>query len=162
MSLLKTAGCKRRKKSRILSCNAWQPACSITCKYTYMAVRTGRAVVHFRREGRFELAWIAPGTLAVDQAAGRQTDTDTQPPAERTFAELDGGLLSRFAHRWRIMVYSVTDHDGWRWIQLALKGQPEYTLTVKTAASAPTAAILQALSSWVAKPRPSERVLSVA
>jgi hypothetical protein len=127
-----------------------------------MAGRTGRAVVHLRREGRFELAWIAPGTLAVDQSTERQTNTDTQSTPETTFAELDGGLLSRFAHRWRIMVYSVTDHDGWRWIQLALEGQPDYTLTVKTLASAPTAAVLQALSSWLARPRKSDRILSVA
>jgi hypothetical protein len=81
---------------------------------------------------------------------------------EGTFAELDGGLLSRFAHRWRIMVYSVSDLDGWRWIQLALQGQPEYTLTIKTPASAPTGDVLHTLSSWLARPSKTERILSVA
>lgn len=62
----------------------------------------------------------------------------TSPPSgsnrDQLFYALDGRYVKIGGVRHRLEIYSVCDHHGHRWVQLALIGESSYMLTLKVAA----------------------------
>jgi len=75
---------------------------------------------------------------------------------------LDGIPVTSLRQTWQIEVYSVSDEDGWRWVQLGLRGNPSYSLIVRTVPTEGVQHVLEALTKWLAKPSATERILDVA
>jgi hypothetical protein len=104
------------------------------------------------------LAWISDVQLAQPPSR-RQAEILS---CEQLFEALDGRTISVFHRTWRINIYSICEEAGWRWLQIGLDGQPDYTVTVRTSPHDTLAETLHALSSWLARPSKTQRVLSVA
>lgn len=52
-------------------------------------------------------------------------------PPDELFAALDGQCLSVDGRAWNIYVFSVTDMNDNRWVQLALEGRHRRVLTLR-------------------------------
>lgn len=70
---------------------------------------------------------------------------------ERLFDSLDGCNVVAAGRMWRIEVYSVSDLDGRRWVQLALKGCPDVSLTMKLDAGTSERGAVGAIYSWLTR-----------
>jgi len=104
------------------------------------------------------LAWISD--VQVNHPLSKRREVLT---SEQLFDALDGRTVSVFHRTWRINVYSISEDAGWRWLQLGLDGQPDdYTVTVRTSPHDGVEDTMQALSSWLARPSKTHRVLNVA
>jgi hypothetical protein len=82
--------------------------------------------------------------------------------AERMFDALHGRTITVSGRHWELEIYSICDEDGWRWIQLALEGDPRYSLTMRLSRLEGVKHVVMALSGWLAKPSPGRAVLNVA
>jgi len=71
---------------------------------------------------------------------------------EPLFRALDGRDVTVSGQNWRIEVFSVCDHDARRWVQLALKGEPGYVLTLRLAAGDGVTRAVSALSDRLTEP----------
>jgi hypothetical protein len=78
------------------------------------------------------------------------------------FALLDGRIVTAAGGRWRLDVFSVCDHEGSRWIQLALDGEPRYALTMRLSPREGIRHGLFVLAGWLANPGGYREILSVA
>ena len=74
-------------------------------------------------------------------------------PAERLFSALDGRDLTIAGGRWRLEVYSVSDFQGHRWVQLALDGLKRCMVTVKLSPTDGVSRVLSGVTSWVRGPQ---------
>jgi hypothetical protein len=81
---------------------------------------------------------------------------------ERLWEALEGRAITVLDQSWRVMVYSVLDYAGRRWVQLALEGEPHYMLTLNLAVGAGTQRTLMALTSCLANPSSAVGILNVA
>lgn len=73
-------------------------------------------------------------------------------PADRIFVALDGRDLTIAGGRWRIEVFSVSECEGCRWVQLGLSGEKRGMLTMKLSPSDGAGRVLLGISSWIAEP----------
>ena len=106
---------------------------------------------------------IAPLAGPPRLAWSAQVDTDLLPlighphrqrlapyvPADRLFVALDGRDLTIGGGQWRIEVFSVSECDGDRWVQLALSGEKHGMLTMKVSTSDGAGRVLLGISSWI-------------
>ena len=76
------------------------------------------------------------------------------------FQELDGHRLSTNGRDWDVRVFSVTDANDSRWIQLALEGQEHKVLTLRLAPTQDSRYAFDALSCFLADPQTTGNVLS--
>ncbi len=81
---------------------------------------------------------------------------------ERLRAALEGRAVTVSDRSWRLEVYSVTDRDGRRWVQLALEGEPHYMLTLNLTMGAGAKRALNALASCLSNPSDAGGILNVA
>lgn len=75
------------------------------------------------------------------------------PHPDELFDALDGKVLNVASQLWRIHVYSISDHDGARWIQLGLGVRPAHSLTLKTAVDDGAEAVLASITHRIASTR---------
>jgi hypothetical protein len=109
---------------------------------------------------------IAPFARPLRLSWSAQVDADLLPlvghprghrlapyvPADRLFIALDGRDLTLAGGRWRIEVFSVSECDGQRWVQLALSGEKNGMLTMKVSPSDGAGRVLMGISSWIGEP----------
>jgi hypothetical protein len=50
---------------------------------------------------------------------------------DELFAELDHMEIAAGEGRWRVEVFSISDQEGQRWIQLAVRGRTEQMITLR-------------------------------
>jgi hypothetical protein len=81
---------------------------------------------------------------------------------EALFSALDGRRLSVSQQNWLVEVYSVYDDAESRWVQLALQGPPQHTVTVRMALNDSVDHIVDAVEAWLSHPSPTHKVLDVA
>jgi hypothetical protein len=80
---------------------------------------------------------------------------DSGLPPEDLFVALDGRTVSVGRDRWRVEVFSVVDdEDGSRWVQLAIKGEPDYALTLRLFRSTAAERAIGAIIRWLYDPTP--------
>jgi hypothetical protein len=87
------------------------------------------------------------------------TDQPMRPdPAmtpEQLYKALDGRVLSVGRQIWRIHVFSVVDDDkGQRWVQLAMRGEPDYSVMLQLAPTTGVGHAILALVRWLYHPGP--------
>ena len=76
-------------------------------------------------------------------------------PPEDLFVALDGRVVSVGRARWRVEVFSVVDDDkGGRWVQLAVKGEPDYPLTLRLWPTTAADRAIFAIVRWLYDPTP--------
>jgi hypothetical protein len=81
-------------------------------------------------------------------------------PPDEFFSALDGQCLSVDGRAWSVCVFSVTDANDNRWIQLALEGCDRKVLTLKLAPSQQPQHAFVSLSCFLTDPRAARNVLS--
>jgi hypothetical protein len=94
------------------------------------------------------LAWIS--NVTVENTAGSRPSPATAISRERLFDALDGRTVGLFHRRWEIRVFSITEQNGWRWLQVTLAGNPEHMLTLRTSVWAGVNETLREISRWLA------------
>ena len=106
------------------------------------------------------LTFIAPISGKPTRAIPR--DGEFAAARERLFDGLDGHTISSAGGTWRVRVYSICEEPGAWWLQLALEGKPEYTITIRTPLLETAPDTLCRLSRWLANPSEAEEVLTLA
>jgi hypothetical protein len=91
----------------------------------------------------------------------RQDDGSFFRSPDELFAALDGRDLAMRGSRWHVEVFSVREIAGRRYAQLALRGTPDYFVTVRTPASADTRRIIPALLLWLMRPKASGDLIDI-
>lgn len=71
---------------------------------------------------------------------------------DQVFAELDNLEIAAGEGRWRIEVFSVSDQDDHRWVQISVIGERDYMLTLRLPAGAGAESALPALTDWLERP----------
>src|SRR5207249_8448750 len=98
-------------------------------------------------------------------SSAHQTEVDATLKsfsASDLFHALDGRSLTVSYRRWRIEIYGMFEQQGWRWVQLALRGDPEHAVIVRVLPHDGEMQVVAALSSWLANPSIShDQVLNV-
>ena len=80
---------------------------------------------------------------------------DAGLPPEDLFVALDGRVVSVGRERWRVEVFSVVDDEtGGRWVQLAIKGEPDYPLTLRLFPTTAAERAIIAIVRWLYDPSP--------
>jgi hypothetical protein len=112
------------------------------------------------RNPLLRVAWISN----VSSPATQQPSVGSLAPTDREqiFTALDGRHVQIFQRKWRVCVFSVSEDDGGRWLQLSLEGEPHYMVTVRASFQKTADDTLHALARWVANPSTVNSVLSVA
>ena len=106
------------------------------------------------------LTYIAPVSVAPIRGAFRYRQM--VEARERLFEGLDGHTISASGGTWQVRVYSICEEPGAWWLQLALEGSPEYTVTLRTPLLETAPETLSRLSRWLAKTSQADDVLTVA
>ena len=76
-------------------------------------------------------------------------------PPDELYAALHGRVITVGRERWELEVFSVVDDEaGGRWVQLAMKGNPDYPLTLHLVPSTPAERAVLALVRWLFDPSP--------
>jgi hypothetical protein len=107
---------------------------------------------------------LGPGVFA-----GSFTGTAAEPTASRPVVEhrdrvywaLDGRDVVVLGKRWHVEVFSVVEHAGHRYVQLALDGPQRYMLTLRVVPDTPVNRLIQALLGWLTHPTTSGDVINV-
>lgn len=81
-------------------------------------------------------------------------------PADEFFNALDGQCLSVDGRAWSVCVFSVTDANESRWVQLALEGGDRKVLTLRLTASHHPEQAFVSLSCFLTDPLAAPNVLS--
>jgi hypothetical protein len=68
---------------------------------------------------------------------------------ERLFEGLDGHTINRRGRTWQVRVYSICEEPGAWWLQVALEGDPEYTITFRTPLLETAPETLSRLALWL-------------
>jgi hypothetical protein len=103
-------------------------------------------------------AWIS--NVPPPEIGGDELMSGTELSA-LLFQELDGRSVSTCDRTWCIRVFSITEENGWRWLQLSLDGDPDYAVTVRANPTDSADQTLRALSAWLAAPSKTHHVVSV-
>jgi hypothetical protein len=108
------------------------------------------------------LAWsscvgTAPGGSDVASEA-----TPIFYSTEALFEALEGRVVTVAHQSWRIEVFSISEEREARWLQLALRGEPGYTLMLRLGALQGPKHAVQILSTWLARPAQNSNILNVA
>jgi|SRR5215211_6532869 len=74
--------------------------------------------------------------------------------ADELFEALDGRLFRFFDNTWRLKIYSIYDHDDFRWLQVRLEGRPQHSTTLRVGIEASTDDVIGALTNWLIEERP--------
>jgi hypothetical protein len=106
------------------------------------------------------LTFIAP--ISVDPMLTTARYRQMAAARERLFEGLDGHTISGAGGTWRVRVYSICEEPGAWWLQLALEGKPEYTITIRTPLLETAPDTLGRLSRWLAGRSQTDEVLTVA
>ena len=82
----------------------------------------------------------------------------------RVFEMLDGRELRVSNHHWNVEVYSVSDQAQHRWVQIGLKGEHDYMLTLRLDSGSSGQRAIDTLSSWLRHPSDAQtdQILNVA
>jgi hypothetical protein len=75
--------------------------------------------------------------------------------ADELFEALDGRPFRFFDNTWRLKIYSIYDHDDYRWLQVRLDGRPQHSATLRVAIDASTDDVVSALTNWLIEERPA-------
>jgi hypothetical protein len=105
------------------------------------------------------LTFIAP--ISADPTLTTSRDRQLAAARERLFEGLDGHTISGVGGTWRVRVYSICEEPGAWWLQVALEGKPEYTITLRTPLFETAPDTLCRLSRWVADPSTIDDTLTV-
>jgi hypothetical protein len=105
------------------------------------------------------LTFIAP---IADPTLATSRDRQLAALRKRLFEGLDGHTISGAGGTWRVRVYSICEEPGAWWLQLALEGKPEYTITIRTPLLETAPDTLCRLSRWLAGTSPADEALTVA
>ena len=81
-------------------------------------------------------------------------------PAEQIFEALDGHKVSSEGSDWNVCVFSVTDENDLRWVQLSLEGRGRQILTMRLAPTHPPDRAFASLSHFLIDPFASDDVRS--
>jgi len=81
-------------------------------------------------------------------------------PPDEFFNALDGQRLLVGGHAWSVCVFSVTDANENRWVQLALEGGDRKVVTLCLEPSHDLGKAFASLSSFLADPHAAPNVLS--
>jgi hypothetical protein len=81
-------------------------------------------------------------------------------PADEFFNALDGQCLSIDGRAWNLCVFSVTDANEIRWVQLALEGRDRKVLTLRLAPSQHPEKAFASLCSFLTDPLATTDVYS--
>lgn len=81
-------------------------------------------------------------------------------PPDEFFSALDGKSLSIDGCAWSVCVFSVTDSNDKRWVQLALEGRDRKVLTLRLATSHDLGEAVESLTCFLADPLGTADVLS--
>jgi hypothetical protein len=106
------------------------------------------------------LTFIAP--ISAVPTVGTMHDRQLAAARERLFEGLDGHTISGIGCSWRVRVYSICPESGGWWLQLALEGKPEYTITLRTPLFETAPDTLGRLSRWLAGSAQADEALTVA
>jgi hypothetical protein len=68
------------------------------------------------------------------------------------FSELDNLELFNGDQHWRVEVFSVSDQNNYRWVQVVVHGEPDRMLTLRLPAGARADCAIPALSERLAHP----------
>lgn len=68
------------------------------------------------------------------------------------FTALDGCRLSARARYWNVEIYGVFEHEGKFWVQLLLRGAPDYHVTVQIDQDQQADTMADLLARWLANP----------
>jgi hypothetical protein len=71
---------------------------------------------------------------------------------DQVFAELDNLELAAGDGHWRVEVFSVTDQEQHRWVQISVVGERDYMLTLRLPAGAGASSAIPALTGWLKEP----------
>jgi hypothetical protein len=74
--------------------------------------------------------------------------------ADELFEALDGRPFRFFDNTWRLKIYSIYDHDDFRWLQVRLEGRPQHSTTLRVGIEATTDDVIGALTNWLIEERP--------
>jgi hypothetical protein len=74
---------------------------------------------------------------------------------DELYAALHGRVISVGRERWQLEVFSVVDDEaGPRWVQLAMKGEPDYPVTLQLDRTTKPENAVLALVRWLFDPAP--------
>jgi hypothetical protein len=100
------------------------------------------------------LTYIAPISVAPPHASLRYRQIVAA--RDRLFEGLDNHTISASGGTWQVRVYSICEEPGAWWLQLALEGSPEYTVTLRTPLHETAPETLSRLSRWLANTSEAE------
>ena len=106
------------------------------------------------------LTFIAP--LSVPEPVAVRRPMAVAAARERLFESLDGRTITVTGRTWEIRVHGISEEPGAWWLQLSLKGSPEYTITMRTPLFQTAHDTMCRLSRWLADPSQADEALTVA
>ena len=126
------------------------------------AMRSLLPTTEGRARHAMRLAWIS--SIAAPSPGFRHEPSalSIESTRERLFDSLEGQVLRVFQRAWTIRVYSISEQDGWRWLQLSLEGDCEYTVTMRVSLTDSGDHALRRLSGWLANPSKTHDIFCVA
>ena len=86
--------------------------------------------------------WVGPD-VPTDLITSGIVDPD------ELFAELDNLEIAAGGGQWRVEVFSISDHDNHRWIQLVVRGESEHMVTLRVLPGTRIEDALPSLSGWL-------------
>jgi hypothetical protein len=102
--------------------------------------------------------WDSSSSWTGSQVASDLLRSGAVDPDE-LFAELDNLEIAAGGDQWRVEVFSISDHDDHRWIQLVVHGQSEHMITLRLLPDARLEDAIPALSDWLAAPENRSHVI---
>ena len=75
------------------------------------------------------------------------------------FAELDNLEIAAGGDQWRVEVFSISDLEDHRWIQLVVHGESEHMITLRLLPGARLEDAIPALSDWLSAPDKSSHLI---
>jgi hypothetical protein len=106
------------------------------------------------------LTFIAP--ISAGPTLTTQRTRELAAARERLFEGLDAHTITSVRGTWRVRVYSICEEPGAWWLQLALEGNPEYTITIRTPLLETAPETLGRLSRWLAGSSQADEALTIA
>jgi hypothetical protein len=100
------------------------------------------------------LAWIS--NVHVHVPGSSETSRDA------LFNGLEGRTVRIFDRVWEVRVYSISEDERGRWLQLSLDGDPDYAVTIGSSPSTGPERIARALTRWLARQSKSSTLLHVS
>jgi hypothetical protein len=80
---------------------------------------------------------------------------------DELFTELDNLEIAAGGGQWRVEVFSISDHEDHRWIQLVVHGESEHMITLRLLPGARLEDAVPALSDWLEAPEHRSHMIDV-